>query len=136
MKILEEVKNIFDKYELSPISLPNDYKNIYEYLRDNEEQKSNYSSPKDDSYFIQKYHKNISPGHYGFALGDPIIKEWCEIIDEVLELCIKIDPEFEIMQIKIKFGGVRFYVNSEIIEDIFETEVFIGECLFDKTLIY
>ena len=29
-----------------------------------------------------------------------------------MDLCILNDPDFEIHQIKLKFGGIRFYVNS------------------------
>jgi hypothetical protein len=136
MKILEKVQAIFNQYKLNPVILPEDYKNIYTYLREHPEFKGSYETDKDDVYFLKKYRNNIAKGHYGFAIGDPIIPAWNQILDEILELCIVSDPNFEIMQIKIKFGGIRFYVYSEIIEDIHDVEMLIDSTLFDKVLIY
>jgi hypothetical protein len=75
-------------------------------------------------------------GHYGFSLGNPIIPEWCKIIDKILELCVATDPEFQICQVKIKFGTVHFNVHSEIIEDCHDVDRLIMSTLFDRALIY
>ena len=69
-------------------------------------------------------------------MGSPTPKNWVTAIDKILELCIKTDPEFEIHQIKIKFGGIRFYCESELIEDLFDIEILIGNELHSKKLIY
>lgn len=136
MKCLEDVKNIIDSYELEPIKLPEAIKNLYELLDNDIELKQFYTSKKDDFYFINKYRKYISPGHYGFSIGTPTNIKWNELMDELLEYCILKDPDFQINQIKIKFGFMCFYVESEVIEDIQEIEVFIMKTLRDKSLIY
>lgn len=137
MKLLKEVENIINKNEFKPIEIPAGFANLYRYKDNNPEDYTYYYNiVKNDSYFIKKYRKHIPQGWYGFSMGAPIIPQWLDIVDEVLELCIKNDPEFEIHQIKIKFGGVRFYVHSGVIEDIFEIESVIENKLFDKALIY
>jgi hypothetical protein len=137
MKILEQVQAIFARHEWKPVKIPAGYKSLYEYLReDRKERIKPYSSEKDDGYFINKYKTRIPPGWYGFSIGNPIIPEWCDIIDETLEACVAADPDFEINQIKIKFGGIRFYVETQVIEDINEIERLIENTLYDKALIY
>jgi len=136
MKLLDQIKEIFNKYELKLTELPTDHKNVYSFLRECPEFKKNFHNDKTDWYFIEKYRSHIPKGWYGFSLGDPIIPIWCEIIDEIVQLCIDNDPNFEIHQIKIKFGGICFYVESNIIEDTFEIECLIENTLYDKALIY
>lgn len=135
MKIMTDVEQIFAKYKLKPIKLPKEYKNVYMFLRDNPDNKT-YISEKDDMYFLKKYSDYIPKGWYGFSIGNPIIPEWCEIIDEILELCTQHDPDFEIHQIKIKFGAICFYVHTTEIDDIRDVELLIMNNLFDRALIY
>ena len=59
-----------------------------------------------------------------------------EIIEKILDLCILNDPDFEIHQIKLKFGGIRFYVQSNVIEDIFDVESLIENTFYDRALIF
>ena len=55
----------------------------------------------------------MEKGWYGFSLGNiPMI--WATIIDKFLEELEKECPEFKIHQIKLKFGGLRFYVQLNI----------------------
>jgi hypothetical protein len=139
MKILNEVEEIFAKYDLKPIQLPDGYKNLYDYLYHNKEEKDNsidYVSLTNDTYLNEKYADYIPHGWYGFDIGTPIIPAWMEILDEIVELCTENDQDFEIHQIKLKYGGMRFYVHSDIIEDIHEVEMRIEDKLFDVALIY
>ena len=137
MKILNEVEQIFAKYELKPIKLPDGFKNIYRYMDKNPQDATCYRNvEKTDSYFLRKYAEYIPHGWYGFSIGTPIVPEWLDVLDEILELCTELDQDFEIHQIKLKFGGIRFYVYSQIIEDIHDVEVFIENKLFDVALIY
>ena len=137
IKLLEKIQEIISKYDFKPIEIPEGYDNLYRYKDKNAQNATcYYDIVKDDVYFLKKYVHNIPAGWYGFSIGTPIVPEWLDIIDEVLELCIKTDPNFEIHQIKLKFGGIRFYVHSEIIEDINDIEMLIGNKLFDKALIY
>lgn len=136
MKLLEKVVEIIDKYNLKPIQISNEYSNIYTYLSIYPEKQVEYTTDVTDTFLLDKYKNNIPEGWYGFAIGTPIIPSWPKIIDEVLQLCITNDPNFEIHQIKLKFGGICFYVHSEIIEDIFDIESVIEDRLYDKLLIY
>lgn len=93
-----------------------------------------------DIYLFQKWSYKIGKGWYGFALGDvPFI--WAEIINEFLEYLLVTCPNFEINQIKLKFGGLRFYVELNQIHgpthDQVEAEIEeLEEWLFHKELIY
>jgi hypothetical protein len=139
MKILNEVRQIFANYDLKPIELPKGYKNLYDYLYHNnegEDKTLDYVSLANDAYFCEKYADYIPHGWYGFAIGTPIVPIWMDILDEILELCTENDPDFEIHQIKMKFGGIRFYVHSEIIEDINDVAMCIEDNLYDPALIY
>lgn len=136
MELLNKIKEIISKYDLKPIDISKKYKNIYQYLNDHPEDTNKYQSDKNDKYFTEKYYNYISNGHYGFSIGNPIIPEWNEIIDNIIQLCIENDPKFEIFQIKIKFGGICFYVHSDIISDLLDIIIFIENKLRDKALIY
>jgi hypothetical protein len=136
MKILDKVQEIFNQYELKPIELSAEYKDVYMFLRAYPEFRKDFEPEKDDSYLFQKYKDHIPRGWYGFDMGSPIVPVWSRIIEQIVDVCLEADPLFEIHQIKIKFGGIRFYVDSDIIEDIHEVESLIGTMLFDRALIY
>lgn len=136
MKILDKVIEIFNQYDLKPIELSNGHKNIYSFLNAYPEFRKDFETEKNDLYFINKYRKYISERHYGFSIGTPIVPEWNEIIEKILEICIEADPNFKIQQIKLKFGGMRFYVYTNIIEDIEDVEMLIMEKMRDKALVY
>lgn len=42
-----------------------------------------------------------------------IPEEWEDIVIDCHEQLIKIDPDYTIIQIKEKFGGLRYYFNSD-----------------------
>lgn len=75
-------------------------------------------------------------GYYGFDINSYTPENWADILDNVLELCIENDTKFEIHQIKLKFGTIRFYVVSKTIEDIYEIENFISTKFYSPYLIY
>lgn len=137
MKILDKVQKIFSGYELKPIELPDkNYKNVYMFLYDYPEFGKNFKSEIEDCDLNEKYKLRIPTGWYGFDIGTPIVPAWMEIIDKIVEICITADPDFEIHQIKLKFGGIRFYCGSQIIEDLHDVEYLIDNNLFDRALIY
>ena len=136
MKLLPEIQKIFDGYDLKPIEIPEGYKNVYDTSSKIPEFKNQFLSDKDDGYFIHKYSAHIPRGWYGFSIGTPIVPEWNEIIDMILEICIANDPDFEIHQIKLKWGCMYFSVDSDVIEDTSEIDVLIMQTLYDKALIY
>jgi len=137
MKLLDEVKKIVESYNTMVI-VPEQYKNVYEFAR-NEDEKADESFGDfeiNDSYLFDKYQKQIPKGWYGFNIGHPTPKNWFIVIDKVLEFLIDKDPDLEIHQIKMKFGGIRFYVESKAIEDIWEIIIYIENTLFDRKLVY
>jgi len=136
MKLLNKVQEIFNQYELKPIELPPDFKNVYMFLRKYPEFGKDFKSTIEDSDLLEKYRKQIPRGWYGFDIGTPIVPQWMEIIDKIVEACVVADPDFEIHQIKIKFGGIRFYCGSDIIDDLHEVEYLIAHKMFDRALIY
>jgi len=140
MKLLSKVQEIIDKYNLT-VELPEGYKNIYEYefknnYKDITKFMSRFYPPQTDWYYIKKYRKYIPDGWYGFSIGTPTPIEWFKVIEEILDFLISKDPNFEIHQIKTKFGGIRFYCHSYIIDDLFEIELLIENNLYSKYLIY
>ena len=136
MKILEKVQEIFNQYELKPLVLPENFTNVYLFIRKYPEFGKDFKSSIEDSDLNTKYRKHIPKGWYGFDIGTPIIPAWMEIIDKIVEVCVEADPYFEIHQIKIKFGGIRFYTKSNVIEDLHDVEHLIDNKLFDNALIY
>lgn len=139
MEILNDVQKIFDGYDLKSLEFKDDLDkaiNLYQYLYIHPDEEKDFKSDKTDGYFINKYKANIPRGWYGFSIGSPIFPAWLEILDQILELCIKNDKDFEIYQIKLKFGGIRFYTGSRIIEDINDVEDLIENKLYNEALIY
>ena len=136
MEILEKVQEIFNQYELKPIELPPDFKDVYMFLRKYPEFGKDFKSTIDDCDLNKKYRKHIPKGWYGFDIGTPIVPVWMEIIDKIVAACVAADPDFEIHQIKLKFGGICFYCGGNIIDDLHEVECLIANNLFDKALIY
>jgi len=136
MKIIDNVKEIFNKHPFSYIFTDN-YKNVYKLIEARPELKPLFNNDEISDHLLTiKYDKYIPSGWYGFDIGIPINPVWMVIIDKILELCISVDPKFEIHQIKLKFGTINFYVESDIIEDIHEISVLISKTLNDNALIY
>ena len=88
-----------------------------------------------------KWKEHIPKGWYGFSIGRPCPDAWFNIIDEFLGYLKSIDSSFEIHQIKLKFGGLRFYISFKTNNE--ETEEFINlqiekleYNLYDKKLIW
>ncbi len=137
MKILKEAEEIVDKY-YSEVNIPEEYSNVYKYRLDHEVKvEEEFSHPDiDDNSLCEKYEKHIPKGWYGFGIGTPTPRNWWVIVDKVVELCIKNDPDFEIHQIKMKFGGIRFYCESDVIEDIREVSILMESKLYNRKLIY
>jgi hypothetical protein len=136
MKILEKVQEVFNQHELKAIELPEGTANVYAFLRAYPEFKKDFEPLIDEDVLQEKYLKHIPRGWYGFSIGTPTVPIWNTILDKILEVCIEADPKFEIHQIKMKFGGIRFYCHSDVIEDLYEVEFFVENKLWDMALIY
>jgi hypothetical protein len=136
MKILEDVKKILENYNLS-VYIPDEYMNVYQYRDAHPIIEEDFSHPEiNDSYLFEKYKNNIPVGWYGFSIGEPTPKNWLVVIDKIVKLCVTADPQFEIHQIKMKFGGICFYVESKNIDDIYDVCSLIENTLFNDKLIY
>ena len=137
MKLLKLAEEIVDKY-YTEVNIPEKYPNVYRYRDEHEDKvEEEFSHPDiNDDTLCEKYEKHIPKGWYGFAIGGPTPRNWFVVIDDILELCVKADPNFEIHQIKMKFGGIRFYCESDVIEDIREISVLIENKLYSKKLVY
>jgi len=126
MKTLEEILK-YRNYQKLLNSV--DYKNI-----------ENNFNP--NVYLFQKWAYRIPRGWYGFSLdGAPFV--WAQIIDDFLEELEKDFPNFEIQQIKLKFGGLRCYVklNSNDIGAAREEKAYkeidkLENLLFSENLVY
>lgn len=136
VELLPEVKKIFNQHPFNPIKIPAEYKNLYHYLRENPNKIESYKTITDEWDLLKKYRKYIPKGWYGFDIGTPIIPAWMVIIEKVLDLCVKHDPLFQIHQIKMKYGGIRFYVSSCFIKDISKIVGFVEDELYDEKLVY
>jgi len=136
MNILDKVQEVFNQYDLKPLIFPEGHKNVYTFLQVYPEFKKDFTSKITDRDLNQKYRKHIPKGWYGFDVGNPIVPEWMEIIDKIVEGCTAFDPDFEIHQIKLKFGGICFYCGSNVIDDLHDVEFLIAKKLFDRALIY
>jgi hypothetical protein len=70
-----------------------------------------------DLYLFMKWAYRVEKGWYGFALGNvPMV--WAMLIDEFLTELEKEAPDFKIHQIKLKFGGLRFYVDLGLKDNV------------------
>jgi len=64
-----------------------------------------------DILLFYKWAYRVGKGWYGFALGN-VPRVWTDVLDEFLCWLETQRPDFEIHQIKMKFGGLRFYVGT------------------------
>jgi len=130
MELKNKVEKILSKYDLD-VDIPDDiYKNR------NEEERKDLFKKGEDARLCEKYKDKIPRGWYGFSIGTPVPDVWIKAIEKVLDFLIKKDDTFEIHQIKMKFGGIRFYVVSSKIEDLLEIELLIENSMFNENLIY
>lgn len=136
MELFDKINKIIEKYDLQHIEC-GPHKNVYEMIKEDESLKEKFVHKKiNDSYLCKKYKNNIPKGWYGFDIGTPINPIWMEIIDKIVNLCVKTDPNIELKQIKIKFGGIDFHVYSEVITDTHNIFKLISTKLRDQALIY
>lgn len=118
--------------------------NLYKNLKT----KKKYSKGcgEEEQRLLEKYKSYIPKGWYGFSFGEPLHLDWFKIIDEFLEYLIQLNQldrieNFEIHQIKLKMGGLRFYVSykcdDEELREFIELQIDkLENHLFDEKLIY
>ena len=93
-----------------------------------------------ENKLLDKWKEHIPPRWYGFSLA-PCPESWFYIVDEFLDYLVTLDPNLEVQQVKLKFGGIRMYLNLKIEDE--ETLEFarlqidkLEWTLFDTKLIY
>jgi hypothetical protein len=70
--------------------------------------------------FNEKYADYLGEGHYGMAINDPEIIAY---MDKEFEKYIEDHPDFEYLQIKLKFNDPRVYTNASIMSAVWEQEI-------------
>ena len=81
-----------------------------------------------------KYFDRVVDGFYGFdAVRMPI--NWLEALEEFLTELEKDSPDFEILQIKLKWGTFRGYLNN-LSEDAQKSVDLLEDIMQDSNLIY
>lgn len=84
--------------------------------------------------FRNKWKARRTPGHYGVdMMGVPEV--WYKSLDEIMDFIVAFDDSFSIHQIKLKYGGCRWYVGSTVFLLPF-VEDKIESVLHDDKLIY
>jgi hypothetical protein len=135
---MNKAQELIETFKLSPNSYYPEDVNPYDFRTgkstdmDNtlEEQERLYKEAK------EKWKDFIYPKCYGWGgLGNPTPSIWYTVLDQFLEYVKEIDPDFKILQIKIKFGGLRLYLDSKN-EQIQEMCRELEEVMTDKKLIY
>lgn len=57
-----------------------------------------------------KWAARIEPNWYGFEINN-VPPNWLDAIDEALDYVQSVRADFTIKQVKLKFGGIRMYLN-------------------------
>jgi hypothetical protein len=65
-----------------------------------------------DLVLFSKWAYRVGKGWYGFALGN-VPRVWTDVLDEFLCWLEIQCPDFEIHQVKIKLGRLRFYAGTK-----------------------
>jgi hypothetical protein len=86
-----------------------------------------------DKFLNVKWCDYIADGYYGFSLN-PIPNNCASAIDEFLIWIKENDRDFKILQVKIKYGGARIYIQTKL--DIQDQIHLLENAIFDEQLIY
>jgi hypothetical protein len=93
-----------------------------------------------DVLLFSKWAYRVGKGWYGFNLGD-VPRVWTDMLDDFLSWLETQCPNFEIHQIKMKMGGLRFYIETNsknrVVNKMVRAEISALESLLrHKNLIY
>lgn len=132
---MSKVQELIEEYNLTPNSYYTESPYTKEWLDKTKVILPSIIYNKAENALRKRWGSRISKDWYGFNLGIPIPLVWYIVIDKFLEYIEQKCPEFEIYQIKLKFGGLRMYlgkISKEIQQEIDNLE----NVLTDKYLIY
>ncbi len=82
-----------------------------------------------------KWSNYVQEKWYGISLGQPTPEIWFDVLDEFLEYVRANNSEFKILQIKVKFGAARIYLEN-ISEESRGFANQLENLLSDKLLVY
>jgi hypothetical protein len=71
-----------------------------------------FDSYLSDVLMFSKWAYRVGKGWYGFSLGD-VPRVWTDVLDQFLCWLEIQCPDFEIHQVKIKLGRLRFYLGTK-----------------------
>jgi hypothetical protein len=102
---MNKAQELIKKYDLKPNSYYTEspYKN-----------KELLSSLYSDEMMNDNWKDHIPDGWYGWDIGGFLPDRCMEAINEFLEWVNLLDPAFEIHQLKIKYGGFRCNIQTEL----------------------
>lgn len=104
---------------------------------------TNYKEKSDFNptiYLFQNWAYKIPPKWFGFSLDNsPFV--WGQILDEFLQWVDSKCPDFKILQIKLKYGSIRAFLdlncsNAEIVNEVSHEIEKLEDWLQHKDLIY
>ena len=75
-----------------------------------------------DIFLFQKWAYRVGKGWHGFDLGD-VPRVWADLLNDFLAWVESQCPDFEILQIKMKCGGLRFYIDAKIVDEVLQQRV-------------
>ena len=75
-----------------------------------------------DIRLFMKWAYRVEKGWYGFSMGD-VPYYWGDIISQFLSWVETQCPDFKIHQIKLKFGGLRFYIDTATKDEVINKKV-------------
>ena len=75
-----------------------------------------------DIFLFQRWACRVRQGCYGFDLGD-VPRVWADLLNDLLAWMESQCPDFEILQIKMKCGGLRFYIDTKIVDEVLQQRV-------------
>lgn len=129
---MNKAEELIIRYNLQPDSYYPDNFNPYKDYTE----KDKLLDKESLSNLKSKYQRYVPPRWYGFnGLGYPTPLIWYDVLDEFLAYVEEKCPEFEIYQIKIKFGGIRIYIGN--ISDEIQQEIYqLTSAMVDAKLIY
>lgn len=88
-----------------------------------------------DVYLFMHWAYRVPKNWYGFALGNEVPMTWAYIIDKFLEEVEKECPNFEIHQIKLKWGGLRCHLGN-VTESVQKEIDKLESLLYHDSLVY
>lgn len=135
---MNKAQQLIRAFNLSPNSYYPEDVNPYDFRTGKSTDMDN-TVEEQNRYYIEsreRWKDFIYPKCYGWGgLGNPTPSKWYTVLNMFLEHVKEIDPDFKIMFIKIKFGGLRLVLNSKN-EEVHKMCRELEAVMTDKKLIY